>query len=359
MQQNHQDFEALINWSRQFNHLPWRQNRSLYKTFVSEIMLQQTTVPTVLNKFPNFLAQYPTLSDLAQATEEEVLIAWKGLGYYRRAKNLLAAAQYIKSKYSADIPTNYNKLINIPGIGDYTANAILAIGNEQKTLAIDTNLERVIARYYGLDFEKGMELKKAILKLFNNKLIFNTKLSFRALNEALMDLGREYCTIKKTLCNLCPLSSSCKSKNAPLTRPKITIKKTQTINYNLSLLRVIITENNNLNLWCYKKSAEEWLSNQWECPTFIIKTKIKNNHYFTQYPSISYNSEEYEKLKSFKTNITKYKISNYILTLTLQDFYKSFSWERELCQIPISNNSNFSTATQKTLKVLNFDNICC
>lgn len=337
-----QDFNRLITWSKQFNYLPWRKKRSLYRTLVSEIMLQQTTVATVLNKFEDFLKKYPSLAVLAKATEEEILIAWKGLGYYRRAKNLLAAAKYITAKYGAEIPKDYYQLVSIPGIGDYTANAILAIGNEQRALAIDTNIERVLARYYGLDLEKGLQLKKTILKLFENKEILDFNLSFRAVNEGLMDLGREYCTSTKAHCNSCPLHTGCKSKENPLVRP--VIKKKQRITYDLSLLRVLIIEHD--HLMCYQKSGDEWLTGQWECPTFIVSSscdKIK------QYPFVLF---AHEHLKAFKTTITKYKISNYILKITQQDFYNLFCWDRALHKVAISHNSNLSTATQKALAIV-------
>jgi A/G-specific adenine glycosylase len=342
-----EDFNNLITWSKQFNHLPWRQNRTPYVTLVSEIMLQQTTVATVHSKFEGFIKLYPSISKLAKATEQEILVAWKGLGYYRRAKNLLAAAKFIESNYHGIIPTDYNQLIAIPGIGDYTACAILAIGYNQKAIAIDTNLERVLARYYDLDIEKGTKLKSTILNLFENKKIFNTTLSFRELNEALMDLGREYCVSTKVNCCACPLKPSCKSKDNPLARP--VVKNKQRISHDLSLLRVLIIEDN--KLWCYQKSANEWLSSQWECPTFVIK----GSEPIQQYPILTL-SVNHKNLQFFKTNITKYKITNYILSLTIEDFKTLFLWERELHKLAIANN-NFSTATQKAINLITKDRI--
>ncbi len=335
------DFNKLIHWSEQFQYLPWRQNRSLYRTLVSEIMLQQTTVATVLNKFEGFINQYPNISKLAEATEDDMLIAWKGLGYYRRAKNLLAAAKYIKANYNAKIPTDYDRLTPIPGIGDYTANAILAIGDQQKALAIDTNIERVISRYYGLDLKKGPKLKKEISQLFNNKII-NLDVSFRALNEGIMDLGREYCKSTRVCCDSCPLQFGCKKKKDLLINP--IIKKPKNITYDLALLRVLIIEGN--SLICYKKTEGEWLAGQWECPTFIVNNILD----IKQYPCIKFC---YKDLTSFKTNITKYKISNYILKINLKEFYRLFSWDRQLQKISISQIGNLSTATQKALDYLN------
>ncbi len=333
-----EDFENLIQWSQQFDYLPWRQQRSLYKTLVSEIMLQQTTVATVYNKFESFIEQFPDISGLAKATEEHILIAWKGLGYYRRAKNLLAAANYIHTQYSGLIPCDYNLLITIPSIGDYTARAILAIGAEQKKLAIDVNLQRVLGRYYGFNIESQSTLKKNILKQFESNKILDFELSFRALNEALMDLGRVYCTKNNTHCNLCPLQYSCQSKNKPPIEKNINNKNNKLVE--LKLLRILIVQDN--KILCYKKNNIEWLSGQFECPTFIIN----ENNELKQYPYIPF---EYIGLKSFKTNITKYKITNYILNLSLEDFNNRFTWTRRLEPISLLTKNNISTATQKAI----------
>ena len=110
-------YKKLLSWSKdQHSHLPWRENRSLYLTLVSEIMLQQTTVQTVVNHIDKFISKYPSLKDLANSNEEEVCIAWKGLGYYRRARNLLSAAKEIQERYEGDIPVDIEELKKIKGI---------------------------------------------------------------------------------------------------------------------------------------------------------------------------------------------------------------------------------------------------
>lgn len=349
------DFKKLIQWSKQFDSLPWRQNRSLYHTLVSEIMLQQTTVNTVISKFESFIEQYPNISLLASASEEEMLIAWKGLGYYRRAKNLLKAAQYITSHHASEIPLDYHQLIKIPGIGDYTANALLSIGDDQKALAIDTNLERVLSRYYKIDVEKGPALKKHLQKLLDTNKIFDFNISFRDLNEAIMDLGREYCTTSRTKCEPCPLKKNCLSINNPLARPKLKLTQKTKITHNLSLLRVLITDNN--KIWCYEKSKNEWLAGQWESPTFIIDSDDDN---IKQYPALETSLKILQKnlnirnLQSYKTAITKYKITNYVLTLSLKKFKQEFNWTKKLVPIELRVNQNLSTSTSKALKIVTY-----
>ena len=187
------------------------EKRSLYNTLVSEIMLQQTTVGTVLNHFDRFIEEYPNIESLSKISEEEVCIAWKGLGYYRRARNLRKAAVSIMEDFQGEIPLDFETLKKIPGIGEYTASALISIGGDQRALAIDANLERVLSRFYGISVEKGPKLQKELKKLFDQGQIFQNieKFSWRELNESLMDLGRVYCQANRTHCSLCPLSEDC------------------------------------------------------------------------------------------------------------------------------------------------------
>ena len=219
----------LLKWSKEsYSHLPWREKRSLYRTLVSEIMLQQTTVGTVLNHFDRFISEYPTINDLANTTEEQICISWKGLGYYRRARNLRKAAIDIRDNFNSKIPTNYDSLISITGIGEYTANAIISIGNDEKAFALDANLERVLSRIFGLKEKKGLRLQKLIKKEVENKNIsFGRIVSFRDLNEALMDLGRVFCQARKVNCDICPMRTICiayQSKK-PLSYPEEPVNK--------------------------------------------------------------------------------------------------------------------------------------
>jgi A/G-specific adenine glycosylase len=311
--------KKLISWSeKEFSHLPWRKNRSLYRTLVSEIMLQQTTVSSVTNHYERFLKVFPSIESLAQASEDELIIAWKGLGYYRRARNLKKIAEAIVKEYAGSFPDDLESLKLIPGIGPYTASAILAIGMDRPALAVDANLERVIARLNGLKFEKGPKLQKKISELFLNKEIFHDKThSPRALNEALMDLGRTYCQARKASCDLCVLRSECKgfTSGKPLMFPIEKIASAGKVDHELHLLRLYIVKRGMLLV--YRKEDHEWLSGQYEVPTYISKTtdsKLK------QYPM--FNEGEMNVLGTFKTTITKYKITNYIVIADEKAFKK-------------------------------------
>ncbi len=343
-------WDSLISWSqKEFTHLPWRQKRSLYGTLVSEIMLQQTTVSTVLNHFDRFLKEFPHLESLAQASEDELLIAWKGLGYYRRARSLKTIAETVFREHQSEIPEDIEILMKIKGIGPYTANALVAIGMDMRGLAVDANLERVLSRYYGLKTAKGPKLQKQIQQLFlERKICFEKDVSYRALNEALMDLGRTICQANRVSCELCPLKKKCAAfkTQAPLSYPMEAgaQKKAKAQDLTLSLLRIVVRKKN--QILAYKKVKGEWLEGQWELPTFVIET---NDPSFKQYPKLSVDLE-LEDLPLVKTGITKYSIENHVIMLELNKFQmlkdaKEFIW-RDIAE----KESNFSTASIKCLQ---------
>ena len=255
--------KKLIEWSQDtYGDLPWRSdNRSLYTTLVSEIMLQQTTVSTVMKKFDGFLQLFPTIEDLAKASEKKVCQAWEGLGYYRRARNLRKAAISIVEDYDGKFPLDVGELKKIPGIGDYTANALLAIGLDKKALAIDANLERVISRYYQIDNEKGPRLQREIQKQFSDKKILKelNRYGYRQGHEALMDLGRIFCQAKKVHCHICPLSKKCSvyhSNKSPLSLPYVVEKKKSNF-HDLFLLRIFVRTKS--GLLAYEKEEGMWI----------------------------------------------------------------------------------------------------
>ncbi len=340
-------YKKLISWSKsQHSHLPWRENRSLYLTLVSEIMLQQTTVQTVVNHIDKFLEKYPTLKSLAESSEEEVCIAWKGLGYYRRARNLLNAAKEIQERFDGVIPIDVETLKKIKGIGDYTANAIVGIGAGKKALAVDANLERVIARLFAIEVVKGPKLQKEIYKKFYEGKILKelTNKNSRELNEAFMDLGRVVCQSRRADCLLCPMKNNCQSYEKGIVNrvPKVEEKKEE--KHELDLLRVVVRKKE--SVLGYVKSDKEWLHGQIEIPTFVLKSSDK---LLSQYP-ISPMKVDLKKCSYFKSSITKYKITNYILELSHGDFVKAIGRDKKYSFYQENfDDINFSTASIKVL----------
>ncbi len=340
--------KSLIQWSsEEFSDLPWRSNRTLYRTLVSEIMLQQTTVSTVLNHFERFVSEYPSPKHVALASEEQLTISWKGLGYYRRARNLKKACEYFCKNFNGEIPLDYNLLIDAPGIGEYTANALLAIGADKKALALDANLERVLSRLYGFKMQKGPKLLKHLKSKFEKGEIAKEidELGARKLNESLMDLGRNWCKANKAACDICPLFSGCMAakSGSPLEIPQRP-PKSGAKSFNLTLLRLICFKDD--LVYVYKKRENEWLSGQYEIPTFVLSSEDQT---LTQYPPIKF--FEHDLLPEYKTLITKYKITNKVMIVN----------EVEMRQLNIDvsqfelrrpdSKSNLSTATLKALKI--------
>lgn len=355
--------ETLIRWSREeFSNLPWRKKRNLYTTLVSEIMLQQTTVSTVKKHFESFISVFPNLESLASASEDQVCAQWKGLGYYRRARNLHKAAVSLVQNYKGKFPKTFEELKSIPGIGDYTASALIAIGRNDPDLALDANLERVLARYFSLKEEKGLKLQKEIkTKLHSGNLEVDfEKYSPRELNEALMDLGRVFCQARRADCLICPLNSKCLTRvegGDPLSLPTNTKKNKTKEFHNLTLLRVVVRKGK--KVLGYTKNKNEWLTGQVEIPTFILETTDKK---LKQYPKLM-RKDDFKNCPHLKTAITKYKIRNHYIEMTSQEFMSFIKWGkvwegRERSQQKFTfyslelKENHFSTSTLKVLSRL-------
>ena len=191
--------------------LPWRKNVSLqkrqYYTLVSEFMLQQTQVVTVIPYFNRFIKDIPDLKSLAKVPNKKLIKLWEGLGYYSRVRNLKKTAKVVVKKFKGKLPNNLEDLILLPGIGNYTASAILAIVFNKPYIPLDGNIERVLKRY--LYLKKNKEIQKD--NLIQKKSIFGISSRSSDYAQALMELGALICKPKNPLCNQCPISKRCKS----------------------------------------------------------------------------------------------------------------------------------------------------
>jgi len=189
--------------------LPWRRNPTPYSILVSEIMLQQTRVEAVLPTYERFMQRFPTLQDLAAASQDETLTFWQGLGYYSRARRLHQAAQIIASEHQGRIPDDRRILRSLPGIGDYTCGAILSMAFSQSILAMDGNLLRVGARLFVIEEPiNRMKAKGQIQTKFEAMIPAQRPGDF---NQALMDLGSEVCLPRQPRCQACPISRHCQA----------------------------------------------------------------------------------------------------------------------------------------------------
>ena len=203
--------KQLLAWFRQFQRdLPWRRTKDPYRIWLSEIMLQQTRVAAVIPYYERFLQRFPDAHALAAAPEEEVLRLWSGLGYYSRARNLQEAAQQIAAKQGGKFPTRLEDALALPGIGNYTAAAILSIAYGKKLAVLDGNVARVLARLGAIQGDireprRWQELQKTADGLLDLK-------SPGDWNQAMMELGATLCTPKSPQCLLCPVAQFCKGR---------------------------------------------------------------------------------------------------------------------------------------------------
>lgn len=197
----------LIAWYRKHGRdLPWRRTRDPYAILVSEVMLQQTQVQRVMLYYDKFLQRYPTLEELAHADEEEVRETWEGLGYYARARNLQRATRKIIEKHSGRFPKNHEELTALPGIGEYTAGAVLSFAFRRDAAILDTNAARVLARFFALPPEQ-----QTTRFLWTIARQVTPAGQAHLFNQAIMDLGATICVARVPRCPVCPLRTLCRS----------------------------------------------------------------------------------------------------------------------------------------------------
>ena len=197
---------TLLQWFKNNGRsLPWRETKDAYAIWLSEVILQQTRIVQGMSYWERFMAQWPTVNDLAAATENEVLKAWQGLGYYSRARNLHTAAQQVVEL--GGLPQTFKELKTLKGVGDYTAAAIASIAFGEPVAVVDGNVYRVLSRYYGIDTPiDSTEGKKEFQALAQSLLPINEPADY---NEAIMDFGATQCTPNSPHCSACPLCETC------------------------------------------------------------------------------------------------------------------------------------------------------
>lgn len=202
----------LLPWFERHGRkdLPWHRNPSPYRVWVSEVMLQQTQVATVIPYFERFMARFPTLRKLAAAAVDDVLAHWSGLGYYARARNLHRAATVICDRFAGEFPTDFDRLTELPGIGRSTAGAVLALSCGQRHPILDGNAKRVLARYHGVTGWPGESpVSKRLWYLAETETPAQGVASY---TQAIMDLGATVCVRSRPLCTACPLAIHCRAR---------------------------------------------------------------------------------------------------------------------------------------------------
>ena len=319
--------KKILSWyDNNKRNLPWRVSKNspkkLYYRLLSEFMLQQTQVKTVIPYFNKFTKKFKTLKNLSKSKEKEILKLWEGLGYYRRARNLLASSKLLVKEYNSKLPYEIKEIKKLPGVGEYTANALLGLVHNKPTIAIDGNVKRVFARVLNkkelkIDFEKFIEL--------NKKNLFSTKRNSDFV-EALMEFGALICKPKDPKCSICNLKKMCKYFN---TSNKIKNIKKKMI------------KNKNYDVFCYINKKKEMALTKKNKLGFLSEfnlPQIKETNLKVRKASWKFLSNYKNSISNIKLNINLYyKFSNKIPS--------NYSW------FSIEKNKEFiPTFTKKIFK---------
>ena len=259
--------DRLLSWfdSAGRKHLPWQQDPTSYRVWVSEIMLQQTQVSTVIAFYERFMARFPDVHSLAAAPLDEVLHLWTGLGYYARARNLHRAAQVIVTEHHGHFPRTLDAVQALPGVGRSTAGAILAISQQQRYPILDGNVKRVLARACGIEGYPGDKaVAEALWSAAERLLPYE---SIESYTQGLMDLGATVCLRRQPHCLLCPVSESCAAlrdsriAELPAPRPRRALRHRTTVMLVLAHGRELLLEKRPApgiwgGLWCFPELAD-------------------------------------------------------------------------------------------------------
>lgn len=269
----------VLKWFDQHGrkHLPWQQDISAYRVWLSEIMLQQTQVATVIPYFERFIAQFPSVQSLAAAPIDKVLHLWTGLGYYARARNLHKCAQVVVSQYGGEFPASVEALADLPGIGRSTAGAIASIAFQKRAAILDGNVKRVLARYHAVEGWPGqLDVANQLWEIAES---YTPKTRANHYTQAMMDMGATLCTRSKPKCEACPLREGCiayaqgNPQDYPGRKPKKTLPEKS--------VQLLMLRNPAGDLLLQQRPAQGIWGGLWSFPELAIDTDA--HEYTTDY----------------------------------------------------------------------------
>lgn len=258
----------IIEWYKENKRdLPWRSSSSVYKVWLSEVILQQTRVAQGLPYYEKFVRKYPDVFKLAAASEEEVLKLWQGLGYYSRARNLHSSAKYVVDQYSGEFPDSYKKLLELKGVGDYTASAIASICYQEPKAVVDGNVFRVLARYFGIAVPINTTEGKKVFKAKAEEVLDRENPG--TYNQGIMEFGALQCTPHNPGCTICPLKNECQAfqydriEELPVKNKKLKVRERH-LNY-------LVFTNSTDHTYIQKRRGKGIWQNLYEFP--LVETK--------------------------------------------------------------------------------------
>lgn len=264
----------MVDWQRQHGRqsLPWQNTQDPYRVWLSEIMLQQTQVSTVLDYFPRFLERFPDVAALAAAHQDDVLALWSGLGYYSRARNLHKCAQEVMNRFGGAFPQQAQDLQTLPGIGRSTAAAIAAFCFQERAAILDGNVKRVLTRVLGFGDDLAVVKNERVLWSLAQDLLPAKPADMPRYTQALMDLGATVCLPRKVQCDACPVSRLCSAKRegAPLTYPV----KTRKLKRTSATLWLLWAVNAQGQVWLQKRPDKGIWAGLFSLPVFDSEDEL-------------------------------------------------------------------------------------
>ncbi|MBO7316798.1 MAG: A/G-specific adenine glycosylase [Paludibacteraceae bacterium] len=327
--------KTIANWYQIHKRvLPWRETTDAYKIWISEIILQQTRVDQALGYFSRFVERFPNVESLAQASEEEVLKYWQGLGYYSRARNLHFAAQHIVAKHHSIFPSSHKEVLALKGIGDYTAAAICSFSYNMPYAVVDGNVFRVLSRLFGITTPINSTQGKKEFSLLAEKLLNKKNPSLH--NQAIMEFGALQCVPKSPNCIQCPLQEFCVAfasnlvKTLPVKTKKI-VQRERFFNY------FFIKKGTETIL--QKRTQNDIWKNLYQFP--LIETeKLSEVEDLLKHPFLNDKRFVIKKTSSVYKHVLSHQII-YARFFTIETYDDLFPENKEFIAIPISNLSGF------------------
>lgn len=304
--------DTLINWyAENRRNLPWRDHPTPYQVWLSEVILQQTRVNQGRDYYLRFIERWPTVTDLAQASEDEVLKMWQGLGYYSRARNLHHCAQQVVKEYDGNFPADFEQLRQLKGIGEYTAAAVASIAFNLPYAVVDGNVYRVLSRLYDIETPININEGQSLFARLANELLNREQPGLH--NQAIMEFGALHCTPKNPNCLYCPLQAQCLAfaqqtvMQRPVKLPKV---KVTTRHFNYLVIRI------KDSIYLHKRSGNDIWKNLYDFPCVESRTPLS--------PEEILHSEPFEKLIPDKNFILGRISPPYVHKLTHQTIFAVF-----------------------------------
>lgn len=322
--------------------LPWRRSREPYAIWVSEIMLQQTQVATVIPFYERFIQRFPTLGILAKADEQEVLRYWEGLGYYRRARQLHQAAQLIMTVHGGSFPTREEKLSELPGFGRYTVGAVLSQAFDLRLPAVEANVSRVLSRLGA--WKHPLEHQKTRTWLWETAAKLLPQKGAGNFNQALMELGQMVCLPHRPSCLLCPVKEVCRGQARGIAH-SLPRRSKKPLTVEITELALIISRKDRLLLCQRRSDAARW-ANMWEFPTkeLVTSRPLPQQTRALASQLVGYRVSSLRRFAKMRYGITRFRVTlvgmeaRFLGGRSHRNTYQTLKWisAADLNQFPLS-----------------------